>query len=207
MAIGAIGLIDAFLPRGEWAGRVVLSVAAGLAAAWLLPLPDQLAITTGVIVGGAGLLTSLLEMPEHRSSLNLGGWAAATAMSMLALVANQITLSLLAGAVAATCAAAWVMGRVLCGRMSRGGGGGGLALGSVIAAIGLTAWSYDYDIVPQWAWLAAGAGFPLACMLELGALKRWNGFLAASSRAIVLITPPIVVVLSQFEAVQGAMSG
>jgi hypothetical protein len=207
MAIGFIGLIDAFLPRGEWAGRVVLSIAAGLAAAWLLPLPDRLAITTGVIVGGAGLLTSLLEMPEQRSSLNIGGWAAATAMSMLALVANQVTLSLLAGAVAATCAATWVVGRILCGRMSRGGGAGGLVLGSVIAAIGLTAWSYDYDIVPQWAWLAAGAGFPLACMLEIGALKRWNGFLAASVRAIVLSTPPIIVVATQFETVKGAMSG
>jgi hypothetical protein len=44
-------------------------------------------------------------------------------------------------------------------------------------------------------------------VLELGALKRWNGFLAASARAIVLSTPPIIVVVTQFETVKGAMSG
>jgi hypothetical protein len=207
MAIGVLGLIDVSLPRQEWAARVMLAIAVGVAAAWLLPLPDRLAITTGLVVGAFGLLSSLLDMPKSRRSLNLGGWAAAVAVSMLALVANQLTLSLMAGAVAATYAAVWVLHLVFTGRMTRGGGAGGLVLGSVLAAIAMTAWSYDYDLVPQWAWLAAGGGLVLAFMLELGPLGRWQGSLASATRAVALLAPPMWVVLSHFEAVKGAMSG
>ncbi|MCP4839715.1 MAG: hypothetical protein GY894_10215 [Planctomycetes bacterium] len=203
--IGLWGMIDVSLPRGEWPARLVLATLGGVAAGWMLILPGKDPLTVGVVVGVAGLLTSLLDT-RRRSVLPLGGWAIAASLSLLALIASQMTLSLMAGAVSGSLAAVWLI-RLISPSPEVGLPIGGAVLGGVLAVITLTAWSYDYQQVPSWAWLVVAAGVPGACMLEIGSLRCWHGALALSVRSLVLVSPAVAVVLILFEAVKGAMRG
>ncbi|MDP7070735.1 MAG: hypothetical protein QF561_05235 [Phycisphaerales bacterium] len=203
--IGVWGIFDTLLPRDEWPGRLVLAVVGGIVVGWGLVLPGVEPLTVGMVVGATGALTALMDS-RGRAALPLGGWAIAAALSMLTLVAGQLTMALLAGAVSGTLAAIWLVG--LCsGKCGSDTRAGGAALGATLAVIALTAWSYDYDLVPRWAWLVVAAGIPGACMLEVGSLGRWHGVLASCVRSLVLVSPAIAVVLTQIEAVKGAMRG
>jgi len=206
LAIGLWGCLDVNLPRGEWPARLVLAILGGVAAGWMLSVPGRDSLGVAAVIGAAGLLTSLLDM-RGRAELSLGGWAIAASISMLALVANQMTLALMAGAVSAALAILWLARVLPWGSKQADVPTGGAVLGAMLATIALTGWSYDYEQVPAWAWLVAAAGIPAACMLEIGSLRRWHGLLASGVRGLVLIAPAIMVKLTLFEAVKGAMRG
>lgn len=201
-----LGLIEAMFGRREWAGRVVLAAAAGVASVWLLPLPDQAAVTVGVLIAASALLVGLLDGVRGGVAIPIGGWAAAVSISALALVASTTTLSLMAGAVSAMCGVVIVLGWLAGGRVFEGVSGGGLVLGGVLAVIAVTAWAYDYDVVPGWAWAVSGGGFAAVCILEIGPLGRWRSVSAGVLRSIVLLGPPLFVVANQWEVVKGALS-
>ncbi|MDP6987224.1 MAG: hypothetical protein QGG74_04180 [Phycisphaerales bacterium] len=202
-----VGLIEAALPRREWAGRFILAVAAGVSSVWLLPLPDQSPVTVAMLIGGSALLTGLLDGARAGAVMPLGGLVAAAAVSAMALVAGSMTLSLMAGALCAMCGVVLLLGWLAGGRVAGGASGGGMTLGGVVAVIAVTAWTYDFDGVPGWAWVVSGGGFALACILEVGPLGRWEGWPAAVIRSVVVIGPPAFVVVDQFDAVQGALGG
>lgn len=206
-AATAAGLIEAMCPRRDWAGRVVLAMAIGVASVWLLPLPEQSALTVGWVAGGSALLVGMLDRARGGLAVPVGGWAAAAAISVMAIVAGSMTLSLMAGAVSAMCGLVIVLGWFAGGRVTEGVSGGGLTLGGILAVIALTAWAYDYNVVPGWAWAVSGSGFALACILEIGPLGRWKGYPATVVRSIVMISPPVYVVVHEWDAVKGALSG
>jgi len=201
-----LGLLEAVLGRREWAGRIVLSTAAGVASVWLLPLPDQAAVTVGVLVGASALLVGAVDGVRGGVAMPIGGWAAAVSISALTLVASSMTLSLMAGAVAAMCGVIVVLGWLAGARVLGGVCGGGMVLGGAIAVIAVTAWAYDYDVVPGWAWVVSGGGFAAVCILEIGPLGRWRSTAATVLRSIVLLAPPIFVVANQWELVKGAFN-
>lgn len=203
----AAGLIEAMLPRPEWACRVVLALVAGLASVWLLPLPDQAPVTVALVIASGALLVAMLDRVRGALAVPFGGWAAAMAVSAMALVAGSMTLSLMAGAVSASCGLVLVLGWLGRARVAGGVCGGGLALGGVLGVITVTAWAYDFDVVPGWAWGVCGGGFALACILEVGALERWRGWPASLARSIAMVGPPVFVVVDQLDAVKGALSG
>jgi len=207
-ALAALGVVDALLRPAEWAGRVLIAGAAGLAAAWLLSLPGVSPLAIGLAVGVSTLLVSLLDAEGGRGAAVLVGlWAGGAALSMLILVAASMSVSLMAGAVSAAAAAALLMGVLLRGRAVTRIGGGGATAGGLIAALALTGWSYDYDVVPLWAWWCAMAGFPIACMLEIGPLRKWQGLASIMVRAFAMAAPPVTAIVLNRDAIQGAFGG
>ncbi|MDG2477165.1 MAG: hypothetical protein P8M32_04620 [Phycisphaerales bacterium] len=201
-----LGLLEAMLPRREWAARVILATLAGLASVWLLPLPGQSPITVAVLIASGSLLVGMLDGARGGLAMPFGGWAAGAVVSVFAVVAGSLTLGLMAGAVSATCGMVIVLGLLARGRVADGVTGGGMALGGVLGVIAVTAWAYDYDLVPSWAWSVAGGGFVIACLLEIGSLGNWKGLTATVVRSILLVGPPVFVVTHQWDAVKGAFS-
>ncbi|MDP7028875.1 MAG: hypothetical protein QF733_01480 [Phycisphaerales bacterium] len=206
-AIAAAGMLDGALRAGDWAARLVVACVAGGAAAWLLHLPDTPPLAVGMAVGGLTYVGGMLDSSGRGVPILAGIWAGGAALSLLILVAASMTVSLIAGAVSATAALVVLVGILLRGRAVWRSGGGGAAGGGLLAALALTGWSYDYDIVPLWAWWAGVAGFPIACMLELGSLEKWHGVMSGLARTGVLVAPPVAAIVLNWDAIQGAFSG
>ena len=205
--LAGIGVLDALAVRGDWASRCVLAVFAGLASVWLLPLPGQTPFLVGVSIGCGVFLVGLLDAARGGIPIPLGGWAAASVASLLALSAGTMTLALMAGSVAACLGGLLVLGWIWPRWETSGSRSGGATLGGVLAMLVVTSWAYDYDTVPAWAWLGVWSGFAIACILEIGTLGRWTGRLATAVRAAVLLVPPGLVVMTEWDLVKGAVSG
>jgi hypothetical protein len=207
LVLVALGLAEAMLPRREWATRVILATAAGLASLWLLPIPGQSPITVAVLIASASLLVGMLDGARGGVAIPLGGWAAAAAVSAFAVVAGSLTLGLMAGAVSATCGMVIVLGWLAGSRVNGGVVGGGMVLGGVLAVVAVTSWAYDYDVVPSWAWTVCGGGFVIACIFEIGSLGSWKGLSATLVRSVVLVGPVAFVIAHQWDALKVTFSG
>ncbi len=202
LAFMAIGIVDAWPQRGDWASRLLISLGAGAAVWWLLPLPGQTPLATASFVVVCVWMVGLFDAQRASVATPIGGWAAATAISMLTLVTGSTSLALMAGAVAVVCGVLIVVG-AMPGRVVSSGGA---TLGGVLSIVALTAMAYDYDTIPVWSWLLAMAGFPLAALLEIGRLGQWEHVAATAMRSLLLVAPPAVAVWMHFEQIKEAVS-
>lgn len=202
LAFIAIGILDAWPKRGDWASRALLGLGAGALTWWLLALPGQtpMAAASGVVV--CVWLISMLDGQRASVAMPIGGWAAATAVSLLTLVTGSTSLALMAGAIAVVCGVLIVIGAVP-GRVVSGGGA---MLGGCLAVLALAAMAYDYGSVPTWSWMLAMAGFPLASLFEIGRLGQWEHISGTITRSLLLLAPPIVSVWMNFEQIRESLS-
>lgn len=207
-ALAFLGLVDTAVHHGQWAARMFLAGFVGLAASWLLKLPDMSQLTVGCVIGLGAFLTGMADARGGRGLTMLGwGWASAAAISMLTLVTGAISVSLMAGALSATAACVLVLAIIFRSRSVGEIGGGGLVMGGLLTALALTSYSYDYDTVPTWAWGLSLGSIVTVCLFEVGAFARWQGLSASIVRFVFAAALPVCAILLNWNLIEGALSG
>ena len=209
MLCPVIAMVDGSGEVGRW----LIAIGAGGIIGWLAVFPGMdllLQVLLGVWVGLSFISLSWVSHRRRGLTVNLAYAIVFTGVSILCMEAKFITLTLIAGALAATCGVAFASALVaiiwirdhdpdmpLAAGQRRAiaiGWGGAFSLAAILPLVAFCGWAYNVGEVEAIHWLLVCSAPILLGLLELPGLhtmEKLGGFILR----IMVVTIPVLLAI------------